>query len=123
MLTMDKKHILNSREQAKIIKNISIKSLTEDKAEDIVEIDLSEKADFAYFMVVATGRSTKHVTSLADKVIDKLTKEGLTDIKVEGMDRGDWVLIDAIEVVIHIFRAEVRSNYEIEKIWDFKIKR
>jgi ribosome-associated protein len=120
---MIKKRLLNLRNQAETIKNISIRSLNNDKAENIVEIDLSDKADFAHFMIVATGRSAKHVTSLADKLVDELVKNGFPDINTEGKDTGDWVLIDAIDVVIHIFRAEVRENYEIEKMWDFKIKR
>lgn len=87
------------------------------KAEDIVTIDLTGKTSIADSMVVASGRSNRHVGSLADNVVEGLKKSGLKDIRVEGQPHCDWVLIDAGDVIVHIFRPEVRTFYNIEKIW------
>jgi ribosome-associated protein len=87
------------------------------KAEDTVTIDLSGKAAFADCMVVASGRSNRHVGSVADRVVEDLKKAGATGIRVEGMRHCDWVLIDAGDVVVHVFRPEVRAFYDIEKMW------
>jgi ribosome-associated protein len=92
-------------------------SLDENKAEEITALDLKEKCSFTDFMVVASGRSARHVASLADHVVDDLRKAGGTIMSVEGKDTGDWVLIDAGDVVVHIFRPEIRQFYNIEKMW------
>lgn len=110
-----------SVKQSAKLKDFIIKSLNGDKAEDIVEINLKGKADFADFMVVATGRSSRHVTSIADKLVDRLVMSGMQGINIEGREKGDWVLIDAHEVIVHVFRDEVRKAYDIEKIWQFEI--
>ena len=92
-------------------------SLDENKAEEITALDLKEKCSFTDFMVVASGRSARHVTSLADHVVEDLRKAGGTIMSVEGKETGDWVLIDAGDVVVHIFRPEIRQFYNIEKMW------
>ena len=92
-------------------------SLEDDKAEDILAIDIRGKSSFADMLVVASGRSARHVGALADHVMSKLKDSGLKDVRVEGLPQADWVLVDAGDVVIHIFRPEVRTFYNIEKIW------
>lgn len=98
-------------------RKIITKSLDENKAEDISELDLKQKCSFTDFMVVASGRSARHVAALAEHVVDDLRKAGGHVMSVEGKDTGDWVLIDAGDVVVHIFRPEIRQFYNIEKMW------
>ena len=96
----------------------SILSHLEDaKAEDIVTIDLNGKAVIADGMVVATGRSNRHVGAIADQLVEKLKSDGRKDLRIEGMPNADWVLVDAGDVIVHIFRPEVRSFYNLEKLW------
>ncbi|HWV52865.1 ribosome silencing factor [Pseudorhodoplanes sp.] len=97
--------------------NIVLERLDEMKAEDIVTIDLTGKSSIADSMVVASGRSNRHVGSAADDVVEHLKKAGVKDIRVEGQPHCDWVLIDAGDVIVHVFRPEVREFYAIEKMW------
>lgn len=92
-------------------------SLSDDKAEDVVSIDLRKRSEIADFMVVATGRSTRQVGSISEKLIERLKEEFGIISKIEGKEQGDWVLIDAGDVIIHLFRPEVRDFYQIEKMW------
>lgn len=117
---MSKNRTLGTKANAKELVDFILKSLDDDKAEDIEVIDLEGKADFAFYVVIASGRSSRHISSMADSVADKLKATGLDHIGIEGKSVGDWILIDAHDVVIHLFRPEVRQNYEIEKIWNFK---
>ncbi len=94
-----------------------VASLTGDKAEDVVTIDLRAKTEVADYMVIASGRSTRQVTSLAEKLADRLKADFGILAKVEGKDSGDWVLLDATDIVVHIFRPEVREFYQLEKLW------
>ncbi len=87
------------------------------KAEDSVAIDLSLKTTIADSMVVTSGRSHRHVGSIADRVLKDLARAGVRGARVEGMPHCDWVLIDAGDVIIHIFRPEVRAFYNLEKMW------
>ena len=87
------------------------------KAEDTVTIDLSGKSSIADAMVVTTGRSNRHVGSVADRVVEDLGKAGVPGLRVEGMPHCDWVLIDAGDVIVHVFRPEVRTFYSLEKMW------
>jgi ribosome-associated protein len=87
------------------------------KAEDTVTIDLTGKTPIADSMVVTSGRSNRHVGSIADRVLGDLRKAGLKDLRVEGMPHCDWVLIDAGDVIVHVFRPEVRAFYQLEKMW------
>ena len=91
--------------------------LDDDKAQDIVLIDLKGKSPMADSMIVASGRSHRHVGALADHLLRTLKENGLGRAKVEGLPHCDWVLIDAGDVIIHLFRPEVRVFYNIEKIW------
>lgn len=92
-------------------------SLDDDLAQNIVTINLSGKSALADHMVVATGRSKRHVSALADHLLRKLKENGEKNIRTEGQKTGDWVLVDAGDVVVHIFREEVREFYGIEKMW------
>ena len=92
-------------------------SLSDDKAEDVVTIDLRGKSEIADYMVIASGRSTRQVTSIAEKLNDRLKHDFGRMCKLEGKSAGDWVLIDAGDVIVHVFRPEVREFYQLEKMW------
>ena len=91
--------------------------LDDAKAEQVVTIALDEKTAIADTMVVASGRSNRHVGAIADQLVEKLKSAGHRDLRIEGMPQCDWVLVDAGDVVVHIFRPEVRSFYNLEKLW------
>ena len=97
--------------------NCIIKSLSENKAEDITTIDLRGRTSIGDFMVVASGRSTRQVSSISQKLVDTLKTDLGRLSKVEGKDAGDWVLIDTGDIIVHVFRPEVREFYQIEKMW------
>jgi len=94
-----------------------LSSLEDDKAEDIVTINLRGKSEMADHMVVCSGRSTRQVAAISEKLTDKLKQELGISSKLEGKDQGDWVLIDAGDVIVHVFRPEVRAFYQLEKMW------
>lgn len=94
-----------------------IASLEDDKAEDIVSIPLSGKSSMADHMVICSGRSSRQVSAISEKLTDRLKHEFGIICKVEGKEQGDWVLIDAGDVVVHVFRPEVRAFYQLEKMW------
>jgi ribosome-associated protein len=96
---------------------IILARLDDMKAEDIVTIDLTGKTTIGDYMVVASGRSQRHVGAVADHVIKDLDEAGVPDVRVEGMPHCDWVLIDAGDVIVHVFRPEVRAFYNLEKMW------
>jgi ribosome-associated protein len=89
---------------------------TIDKAEDITIIDLAGKSSFADTMVIASGRSARHVTAMAENLKEKLKAQGLR-VTAEGQQQGDWVLLDAGDIIVHLFRPEVRAFYNLEKMW------
>ena len=93
------------------------KQLDDDKAENILSIPLAGKSPMADAMIVASGRSARHVSALADHVARKLKDAGVQQIRVEGLPNADWVLIDAGDLIVHIFRPEVREFYNLERIW------
>ena len=99
------------------LKDIIINTLDINKASDIVSIDLKDKSSIADYMVVSSGTSTRHVSSIADKIQRTLKTSSYKNIKVEGLQNCDWVLIDALDVIVNIFKPEVREFYMIEKIW------
>jgi len=107
--------------QAHEILEIVKKSLDDGKAEDIVVIDLEGKSSIANYMVVASGNSNRHVASLAENLQIKLKEHGHKSIS-EGEEKADWILIDAYDVIIHIFKPEVRSFYSLEKMWSIARK-
>ena len=94
-----------------------MKSLDDSKAEDIVSIDLRGKSAMADHMVVCSGRSSRQVTAISEKLADRLKSEAGIACRTEGRDTGDWVLIDAGDVIVHVFRPEVREFYQLEKMW------
>ncbi len=94
-----------------------ISSLQDDKAEDVVQIDLRGKTTIGDYMVVASGRSTRQVSAMSEKLVDRLKHEFGRIARVEGKDAGDWVLIDTGDVIVHLFRPEVRDFYQLEKMW------
>nr|WP_082389065.1 ribosome silencing factor [Celeribacter marinus] len=92
-------------------------ALDQEKAEDIVTIDLRGKSQIADFMVICSGRSSRQVGALAEKISDLLKQQHGVLTRIEGKGQGDWVLMDAGDVVVHIFRPEVREFYQLEKMW------
>ena len=96
---------------------IVLACLDDIKSEDTVTIDLHGKSSISDYIVVTTGRSNRHVGSIADRVIEGLDQAGVSGIRVEGMRQCDWVLIDAGDVVVHVFRPEIRAFYNLEKMW------
>lgn len=93
--------------------------LDEDQAQDIVSIPLAGKSSMADFMVIASGRSTRQVASIAQKLGEMVKKAGHGPVRLEGLPAADWVLLDAGDVVVHLFRPEVRSFYNLERMWAF----
>ncbi|WP_069298551.1 ribosome silencing factor [Neptunicoccus sediminis] len=97
--------------------DLVLNSLQGDKAEDIVTLDLAGKSSVADHMVVASGRSTRQVVSMAEKLSERLKQNKGVNPRIEGKAAGDWVLIDAGDVIVHLFRPEVREFYQLEKMW------
>jgi len=106
-----------ARYDAEEILALILARLEDDKAEDIVSIELRGKTTIADYMVVASGRSQRHVGAVAEHLVEALKERGVKGIRVEGMPACDWVLIDAGDVIVHIFQPEVRGFYNIEKMW------
>lgn len=94
-----------------------LSSLDDDKAEDVVTIDLRGRSAMADYMVICSGRSSRQVSAIAEKLMERLKHEFGIICKTEGKDAGDWVLIDAGDVIVHVFRPEVREFYQLEKMW------
>ena len=92
-------------------------SLKNDKAEDIVQIDLRGKYSIGDYMIIASGLSSRKVTAISEKLVDNIKKDFGRSSKVEGKNAGDWVLIDTGDVIVHVFRPEVREFYQLEKMW------
>jgi ribosome-associated protein len=91
--------------------------LDEAKAEEIVTIDLKGKSSIGDFMVIATGRSDRHVGAIAEQLRKHFKDSGVSTVRVEGLETCDWVLIDAVDILVHVFRGEVRDFYNLEKMW------
>lgn len=96
-----------------------LQQLDDDQAQEIVTIDLAGKSSIADHMVIASGRSTRQVGAMAQKLAEKIKQDGYGPVKLEGLPAADWVLIDAGDVVVHLFRPEVRSFYNLERMWAF----
>ncbi|KAA5609558.1 ribosome silencing factor [Rhodovastum atsumiense] len=99
------------------LQTVIVGSLEDDKAENIVTIDLAGRAAFADRMVIATGLADRQIAAMATHLEEKLSEAGLRRVQVEGGAGADWVLIDAGDIVIHLFRPEARSTYALEKMW------
>jgi ribosome-associated protein len=92
-------------------------SLEDSKAEEIITLDIAGKSALGDYMVVVSGRSNRHVNAISEHLISDLKEEGFGTARVEGLEAGDWVLIDTGDIIIHVFRPEVREFYNIEKMW------
>ena len=99
------------------LKKIIQNSLDDNKAEDICVINLRDKSTIAEHMIIATGRSRRHIMSMADRLSERLKASGISQIGVEGRAQADWILLDVGDVIVHLFRQEVREFYELEKMW------
>ena len=96
---------------------VILDSLDQGKAEDVVRIDLHGKTEFADFMVICSGRSSTQVSAISEKLVERLKRDCGCRPGVEGKEHGDWVLIDAGDAIVHVFRPEVREFYQLEKLW------
>ena len=99
------------------LKQIVIKTLDINKAQDIISIDLKDKSSMADYMIIASGTSSRHIQSLSEQVLNKLKDNGIVDCKIEGKDSSEWKLVDGIDLIVHIFHPEKRKFYELEKMW------
>ena len=99
------------------LKEAVIQILDENKASDIVAIDLEGKTSLADYMIIASGTSSRHIQSLSEKVLDEFKHNGILESKIEGKESSDWKLIDGIDLIVHIFNPEKRKFYELEKMW------
>ena len=108
-----------AQEQAEALHALVLRSLDDDKALDVVTIPLNGKSSIADHVVIASGRSSRQVASMAQKLAERIKRELGRSVRVEGLPVADWVLIDAEDVIIHVFRPEVRSFYNLERMWAF----
>ena len=107
-------------EKAEALHNLVLRSLDDDKAVDVVTIPLMGKSNIADHMVIASGTSTRQVASMAQKLSERIKRDLGRSVRVEGLPVADWVLIDADDVIVHLFRPEVRSFYNLERMWAFE---
>ena len=105
---------------AEALHSLVLRSLDDDQAVEVVSIPLGGKSNIADYMVIASGRSTRQVASMAQKLSEKIKRELGRSVRVEGLPVADWVLIDADDVIVHLFRPEVRSFYNLERMWAFE---
>lgn len=98
-----------------------VNSLEDDKAQDVVVIELSGKSDIADYLVIASGTSGRQVVAIAEHLRERLKHAGVTGTNAEGTSQGDWVLVDGGDVIVHLFRPEVRAFYNIEKMWGVEL--
>ncbi|MBV8915935.1 MAG: ribosome silencing factor [Acetobacteraceae bacterium] len=105
------------RERLDSVQSVIVESLEADKAEDVVALDLAGRASFADRMVIATGLADRQITAMATHLEEKLAEAGIRRVQVEGGGGSDWVLIDAGDIVIHLFKPEARALYALEKMW------
>lgn len=108
---------LSEDDQTRIVTELVLKTLDENSAQDTIQIDIKGKSSVADMMIVTCGRSNRHVGALADYVIKALKENGHIPLGIEGQTGNDWVLVDIGDVIVHIFRPEVRAFYNLEKIW------
>ena len=99
------------------LKDIIVTTLDNNKASNIITIDLKGKSTIADFMIIASGTSSRHIQSLSEQVLEKFKDNGIRESKIEGKESGEWKLVDGIDLIVHIFHPEKRKFYELEKIW------
>ena len=102
------------------LRALVLRSLEDDQAQEVVAIPLAGKSSIADHMVIASGRSTRQVASMAQKLTERIKRELGRNVRIEGLPVADWVLIDADDVIVHLFRPEVRSFYNLERMWAFE---
>ena len=99
------------------LKKVVVKTLDNNKAQNIVSIDLKDKSSMADYMIIASGTSSRHIQALSEQVLEMLKDNGIKNSKIEGIDSSEWKLVDGIDIIVHIFHPEKRKFYELEKIW------
>jgi ribosome-associated protein len=109
-----------ANERSEALHGLVLRSLDDDKAVDVVSIPLNGKSNIADYMVIASGRSTRQVAAMAQKLSERIKRDLGRSVRVEGLPVADWVLIDADDVIVHLFRPEVRSFYNLERMWAFE---
>jgi ribosome-associated protein len=109
-----------ANERSEALHSLVLSSLDDDKAVEVVSIPLNGKSNIADYMVIASGRSTRQVASMAQKLSERIKRDLGRSVRVEGLPVADWVLIDADDVIVHLFRPEVRSFYNLERMWAFE---
>ena len=107
-------------DQVEALHDLVLRSLDDDQAVDVVTIPLTGKSQIADHMVIASGRSTRQVASMAAKLTERIKKDLGRNVRIEGLPVADWVLIDAEDVIVHLFRPEVRTFYNLERMWAFE---
>ena len=107
-------------DQVEALHDLVLRSLDDDQAVDVISIPLTGKSNIADYMVIASGRSTRQVASMAQKLTERIKQDLHRAVRVEGLPVADWVLIDAEDVIVHLFRPEVRSFYNLERMWAFE---
>ena len=107
-------------DQVEALHDLVLRSLDDDQAQEVVTIPLTGKSSIADHMVIASGRSTRQVASMAQKLTERIKRELGRSVRIEGLPIADWVLIDAEDVIVHLFRPEVRSFYNLERMWAFE---
>ena len=113
-------HTRGDHDEVEALHNLVLRSLDDDQAVDVVTIPLQGKSSIADHMVIASGRSTRQVASMAQKLAERIKQELGRNIRIEGLPVADWVLLDADDVIVHLFRPEVRSFYNLERMWAFE---
>ena len=104
-------------DKIKDLKETILKTLDNNKALDIISIDLADKSSIADYMILASGTSSRHIQALSEQVLEKFKNSGIKNCKIEGSDSSEWKLIDGIDLIVHIFNPEKRKFYELEKMW------
>ena len=99
------------------LKETILKTLDNNKALDIISIDLENKSSMADYMIIASGTSSRHIQALSEQVLEKFKNSGIKNCKIEGSESSEWKLIDGIDLIVHIFNPEKRKFYELEKMW------
>ena len=104
-------------DKIKDLKETILKTLDNNKALDVISIDLANKSSIADYMIIASGTSSRHIQALSEQVLEKFKNSGIKNCKIEGSESNEWKLIDGIDLIVHIFNPEKRKFYELEKMW------
>ncbi len=113
-------HQRGAPDEVEALHQLVLRSLDDDQAVEVVSIPLAGKSSIADHMIIASGRSTRQVASMAQKLSERIKQELGRNVRIEGLPVADWVLIDAEDVIVHLFRPEVRSFYNLERMWAFE---